>query len=250
MNSEEDRVVTRGERGNEQGGEREIDVLISRIIDGEARRGDVARFDAIAADEPGAYRDLELARREADALGAQVGRLVSRADVVELPIAGYTPERREVGARAGDTGDGFAFLFSMFRWTGWVAAALLMIAWVVNTPMTATPTDEQTAQNGTNTEAAPEAGTRVVRSAREALDAYSEFAKRAGMPIDELPGRVLVDSRPSATGEGYDVTYVRRFVERETVPSLFRFGVNESGAPTLVPAGAGTGGVRSVGRSF
>ena len=50
-----------------------------------------------------------------------------------------------------------------------------------------------------------------------------------------MPERVLIETRPSETGRGYELLYLRQILERTVVPDLYKFyGQDEMGRPTLV----------------
>lgn len=63
-------------------------------------------------------------------------------------------------------------------------------------------------------------------------------APPASAPVEELP-RVILDAKPApGGGGGYEILFVRRLVERATVPTLFELGTDEHGAPAAAPASA------------
>ena len=53
--------------------------------------------------------------------------------------------------------------------------------------------------------------------------------------VGELPS-VLVNAKPLPDGQGVEVTYVRRLVERRTTAALLEQAEDEWGQPTVVPA--------------
>ncbi len=57
----------------------------------------------------------------------------------------------------------------------------------------------------------------------------------AGEPVGELT-RVLLDAKKARGGEGLEVLYVRRLVERAFVLSLLEVGLDEHGDPAVAPA--------------
>lgn len=111
-------------------------------------------------------------------------------------------------------------------WAGWLVAAAMFFAWTqmerheTRLPDDARPIAQHAGLGGT---------------AEEALRAYLDRGRAEKRVIDELPDRLLVETRPVSDGTGFEVIYVRQFVERAIVPDLYRFGgQNELGQPSLV----------------
>jgi hypothetical protein len=79
------------------------------------------------------------------------------------------------------------------------------------------------------------AGLVTVGNADDAYQAYMDFGKKDGRVVDEVPDRVLVRSTPVATGQGYEVVYLRQIVEKVIVKDLYQFsGEDERGQPTPI----------------
>lgn len=91
-----------------------------------------------------------------------------------------------------------------FTWTGWLAAAVFAGFALTS----ARP-------NGVTTPRVPAGELRL-----------------AGTEIDSI----VLDARPAASGEGYDVVLLRRAVERTHVEDLYRLAWDEQGVPRAVPA--------------
>ena len=79
-----------------------------------------------------------------------------------------------------------------------------------------------------------QSGLLTVKSPDEAVKAYLEMGAKSGRVMGELPNRLLVDSRPAPQGNGFEVVYIRQFIERGVVNDLVRFGEDESGRPVPV----------------
>ena len=53
--------------------------------------------------------------------------------------------------------------------------------------------------------------------------------------IAEVPERILIETRPTDNGRGFELVYVRQIIERTVVPDLYQFhSQDEMGRPTLV----------------
>lgn len=96
----------------------QIDVIIGRIVDGEASRADLDRFAGAASTDINAARRLAEQQRESALLQAAVSRGIDAACRVELP-AGETPPRRAwLGA---------SWIREAAPYVGWAAAIVLAI---------------------------------------------------------------------------------------------------------------------------
>lgn len=176
------------------------DAIIERIADGEATEQDWSSFRALAGVEPSLWQDLAEAQRLHAAFTSQVRAALDVSDRVEAPMhahmtEGLTRRIRAVGA-----------------WGGWLAAAGLALAW------------------GTGTMGAKQAGlVSLPSSADQALEQYLAQGQKSGRVMGELPNKLIVESRPSATGNGCEVIYVRQILERR-VMTLYEVGMDDSGS--------------------
>ena len=186
------------------------DAIIERIADGEATEQDWTRFRGAATVEPSLWQDLAEAQRFQAQLSAQVRAALAPADSVEAPIGdhlaeGLTRRIRVVGSCGG-----------------WLAAAALGLAWSTGT------------FRANSASLLP-----VTSSPDQALEQYLTQGQKAGVVIGEVPTKVLIQSRPAATGSGYEVIYVRQILERRQMPGgLYQVGVDDSGMPHAIPADA------------
>jgi len=195
----------------------QLELLISRIADGEAGDADWAAFSALAAERPAAWRELAQAQRDHAAMSVAVGVALHAAEGVDLPSR--EAAERFIGRRNAPTH--IRTWSRMGAWGGWAVAALVAIAaWGGHLGM----------QNNTNS---TPAGLITVNSPDDAVKAYLKMGAQSGRVVGELPNRLLVDSRPAAEGEGFEVIYIRQFIERRRVDDLLRFGQDEGGR--LVP---------------
>lgn len=206
-------------------------ILMTRCIDGCASREDWAEFEAHASRDPSLWRDLALDYRNQGMLADAVREATLVSDRVDVPVAAtshapatphalqYQPELVATGFRARMSRVG--------SWGGWAAAAALLLAFVGRSPVSGTdhsPDIVSMAGIGPDLSSL---------TADQARGLYYEKGVRDGRVIRELP-KVLLDSRPTIDGEGVEVTYLRQFMERDTVRDIYRFTQDEAGNTTPV----------------
>lgn len=205
------------------------DILISRVIDGDATAGEWDELTALAAADPSVWRNLALSLREDKVLTRAMNMDVAVADSIEMPGTGERPaaliELREPGRHP-------AVLARLGGWSGWGIAAVLAIA-VVTGMLSPTPIDPGL-ETGSNKA--------QILSAADLLQAYLDQGRQEDLVIAEVPERVLIETRPVEAGGGYELLYLRQILERTVVPDLYRFyGQDEMGRPTLVRYDGGSG---------
>lgn len=194
------------------------DVLIGRIIDGDATGQDWAEFRQLAGDDQSVFAEiaeLQDLRRRTIELVEHAGDL---ADTVSLPLhmhARHTPASR---LRAAGV------------WGGWAAAAMLAIAWSVGLR----PGDPLIF--GNHSESQANLGANVINTAGEAFQKYLDLGKESGSVIGEMPSGIVLDKHPLADGSGYEVLYIRPIIERVVVRDVYQQVVTESGQIQIVPA--------------
>jgi hypothetical protein len=229
----------------------ETELLLSRIVDGEASSIEWNRLKELARTNSDLWRDIAEAQREHLVIVRYVDQSMRTADRVEAPVGNRRHERDPHGAGVGDAFDigtrrattGFA---SRASWSGWSVAALIAIAAAFQWFVPATPQAPNNSM-GTIGNSGPDqhqAGVNVlpVRSSQQALRDYIDLGRESGDVIAELPTKVLVETRPSPTGEGYELLYLRQILERTHVPSLYEFeGQSEAGQATLTRLAEPTG---------
>lgn len=198
------------------------DVLIGRIIDGEATGQDWAEFrqlvGQLAGDDQSVFAEIaelqDLRRRTMDIV-EQAGDL---ADTVSLPAHMHprvSPARR---------------LHIAGVWGGWAMAAMVALAWSVGLR----PGDPVLFSDSNGSRAG--LGTGTLGSAGEALQTYLDLGKQSGSVIGELPSGIVLDKQPTADGLGYEVLYIRPIVERVIVRDVYQQIKTESGQVRIVPA--------------
>ena len=213
------------------------DLLISRIAEGDAARRDWDELAALAEADPSLWRGLAEAQRDQ----AELLRVMERASAIADRVgAGAVAEENEARDRAVPIvhvkrrpvehapEDPQPYRL-VGPWAGWAVAALIMLAWVINGVQV--PTSDP-AGNGAGQ--VQQAGFIPVHNAQEAWDAYLSKGREEGRVLSDVPRRVLIDTRPAPTGEGFELIFIQQVMERTVVPKLYRFGgEDERGRPTL-----------------
>jgi hypothetical protein len=205
----------------------DADILISRVVDGEACEADWAAFRAMAERDGTLWRDLAEYQRDQAELAAAVQAAVAVADGVEAQTA---PEmNRRLAERVRMVGS----------WGGWAAAAAIVLVWMTGRPMDAQNGGQIGQPQGASL--LPTGG--VAMTPADALQTYIEKGQEAGLVVAEVPARVLIEARPNKTG-GYEVVYLRQIMERKQVRELNTWGMDDVGRAVPVkfhvpPAGTG-----------
>lgn len=189
------------------------DVLISRIIDGEASPEDWAAFKALASREASVWRDLAECQQDHADLSTAVAEASAIADSIDLPVE----EARSV--RLGQR------LRMAVGWGGWVAAAAVALAFSTGTGTGGS--GEGSAASLIPTGAIP------VSTPEQAYDAYLRLGRAQDRVVEEVPARILIETRPLQSG-GFQVRYIRQIVEQVNVPTLYEFGEDEAGRPVPI----------------
>ena len=174
------------------------EVLIDRVVsDDDAEAW--AQIREHAAQEPQVWRELAESFRDQRALMALVDDAGDRAEATDAPVAG--------SRRLGLSG-----------WSGWLVAAALLFAVTTGLWNPHAPVGLESNQAGLFT---PVSG-HTVQTPDEAIKAYLELGESDDRVIGELPDRYLLQARQLENGE-YEVYYVRQFIERTHVPSLYEY---------------------------
>jgi hypothetical protein len=191
------------------------DILISRVIDGEACAAEWDELRILAAADASLWRDVAEAQRLQNVMEHAVACATAAAERTDLPThdaAGVSLGER-LSARA-------------WRFSGWVAAASVALAWGI----ASTQTSPGTGRGSTNT-----ASLLPVSTPDEAVQAYLDLGAKSGRVVGEMPQRVIMQSRPAQTGRGFEVLYLRQFVERAVVTDLYHADGDDAGGKVLVP---------------
>jgi len=219
-----------------------LDLLVDRLVTGEAGLDDWQAWQAHAARDPEAWRSLAVAQRDANALAELVADSDADAARTALP---WDLAAAPGGAAGGDL-EGHAIGFApvtahgaadgpsrsrVRESLGWLAAAAAIV-FAVASGRGGTPIASPVPPGGAN-ESAP-ANLAGLATAGDALARYLELGKGEGLVVREMPQRVLLDSRPAEGGEGFEVLYLRQILERQIVPEFYRpVAEDEHGRATL-----------------
>ena len=192
------------------------ELLVSRVIEPDATSKEWDELTAAAEADPQLWRRTVETLRDQQAITRAVNASVAIAQgvssrPVSQPGGNVEVDRSPLGRP------------QLFRWSGWAVAALVALAWVSGL--------SNFRSNGTmNAGFVP-----PTLTAAEHLQNYYTQGRREGRVFDEVPEKILVQIRPSPTGDGDEIIYIRQILERTTFPGLYHYkGEDESGRPTLV----------------
>ncbi|MDX9912682.1 MAG: hypothetical protein RBS39_12705 [Phycisphaerales bacterium] len=195
------------------------DILISRVIDGEATPEDWTALRAMAERDASIWSDLVAAQQDHAELCAIVSRAADAAEHVDVPVLEHMSERvalrtRRVGA-----------------WMGWAAAAAIALTWAGMGGFLTRPA--RVGADGADVAGVPGAGLVDALTPDQALAQYYKAGQAEGRVLGELPERVVLEAVPTADGR-VEVRFVRQIVERAIVHDLYRVGEDEAGNPVPV----------------
>jgi hypothetical protein len=192
------------------------DDLISQTIDCESGAAQWNEFANRADAEPRLWRQLAESQRDELGLIRTMAGAAVVADAVAAPSIALHREPACVETS-----------IRVRQWSGWAVAALVAIAALI--------------RGGLPTQAPPNSGMQQanfglpIQSAADAFNSYIEKGKETGAVVGEIPAKVLVETRPAASGKGYELLYLRQVLERTVVPDLYQVnGQDELGQPMLI----------------
>lgn len=232
------------------------DLLIARVAEGVAGPADWDALFAAGRTDDSLWRRLAESQRDQAGLVAMMTRVDAAAARVETPAATTT-------AVAGGANDASASTAAPARragaivrgslrghwggwraWTGWAVAAALVFAWSLTRSL---PVDRSTApRRGVSpASSVAEAPPRVAPgstspaattpvSTEQAFQQYLEQGRADGSVLGVVPRRVILESRPDPSGNGYEIVYLQQIMERTVVPELYQLrSLDERGRPGL-----------------
>lgn len=193
-------------------------LLISHIVDGRATDQEWRELEQLADRDPSVWRQLSQSQRDHMSLCSAIAGASAIAETVSLPTI-------RLRTSQDDWSSGQVRLNRFGAWTGWAVAAIVTIVaslnWMQPVPQ---PTGAETQLAGLQ-----------MQSAAQAFQAYLDKGKASGQVVGEVPARVLVETKPTVSGNGYEVIYLRQVVERAVVADLYQLsGQDDAGRPTLV----------------
>jgi hypothetical protein len=158
-------------------------ILMSRVVDGDATPQQWDELSALAARDPSVWRRLAETLRDHEGFARGVNAQVAVAESVPLPY----PPRGRATVPAAPGAEPFAHVS---RWSGWAVAAvvaLAWLAWVLNATDAGRPAEPQQPVNLAGLPAA------------DLLQAYLDRGRQEDRVIGEVPDRILIDSRASTS---------------------------------------------------
>ena len=191
------------------------EVLIGRVVEGEASPEDWDALRAIAETDGTVWADLSQTQRQHELLCASVSRVCALADGVELDGALVDPEPMVRRLRL------------VGSWGGWAMAAGLGLMWALGINPLVSSTGGPVA--------GPVAGQGVELAPDDALAQYLSKGREAGRVIREVPDRVVVRAEPIDDGRRVEVFYLRQILEREVVDQVYREAVDDLGNRLTIP---------------
>ncbi len=192
------------------------DVLITRVVDGEASSADWKTLAELAASDQRVWAELADQQQAHDELSRAVEIATAPADAVELSDLDdhlHAPNSMERRLRIVGT------------WGGWAAAAAVALLWTTGLNPARPMSPDLGEQAGL---------VRIGDSPEEAFDRYLAAGRAEGSVIAEIPDRVVRSVRPLESGQ-VEVTYVRQVIERRTVDETYRRALDEFGRTVEVP---------------
>jgi hypothetical protein len=205
------------------------DVVFSRLLDGRGRAADWQRLrEATAGDGGNAAWDRIIGNAgDQDVLGEVVGLAGDRAGETDLHRAmnETLPVTLAVPSAQGRRTDRAVRAARL----GWLVAACMALG-LVSVSL------RPSGGGGGATQGANLAPFSLENlSSSDLMNGYKARAAKEGTLVGELPQRVVIETRPSADGKGYEVLYMRQFIERAIVDDLYKLGTDETGRPVMVP---------------
>lgn len=191
------------------------DILITRIIDGEATPEDWAAFRALAVRQPSIWRELAECQQDHADLSGAVGSAARLADSIDLPVEHARSAQLSRRVRG------------VLAWGGWAMAAAVALAFSTK------PGGQGASDMNTAGPSLLGPGVIPVSNPDEAYDAYMKLGQEQRRVVEEVPTRILVETRALEDGT-FEVRYLRQILERVTVPTLYEFGEDEAGRPVPI----------------
>lgn len=219
----------RGHAGAPQSG-RDRDLLISRVIDGDASPEDWSTFRSLASRDPSIWSELGEAQHDHEALRESVRGAAALSDRVELPFSAPHPGSHLGSHRGQHEAHHQRRLDNAARWSGWGIAAMLAIVWLTQPRVTTSTPSE------TSSASMIPSGLTALKDASpdEALGRYIEAGQADGRVLGEMPEQLVVETRPTGRGT-VEVIYLRQIIERRVLDRAYREVTDEFGNTDLVP---------------
>lgn len=183
------------------------DVLLCRVLEGEATPEDWAAFRALASREPQVWRDLAEAQQDLASLEEAVAEAVRPADHAELRVERHHGERLTIRSREA------------VAWGGWAVAALVVAAAVLR-PVGSLPQHDGTA---------PGLQAASLVTPEDALRAYFAQGGEQGRVLGEVAEPMVLQYSPIEGSRSVEVIYLRQILERAILEDVVRTRTDDSG---------------------
>lgn len=223
------------------------EVLIHRVLEGEAGRADWAELELIAEGDRDVWARLARSLQVESLLRSALDCEVAVADSIELPeLAPRESETAGSGAPfPSDAGHGSAGVYpseapelerkvarrAALASVGWAAALVFCFLWGWNVWSPVSP-DAGFGLDGSQGEAGLSSSAQVVEpnplSSEELFQQYVRAGQETGRVVTQLP-RMVMDTRTAPAGNAVEVLYLRPVVERMTVDEFYRTASDEHG---------------------
>ncbi|MCC6950253.1 MAG: hypothetical protein IT433_02280 [Phycisphaerales bacterium] len=200
--------------------ETELDILMTRAIDGRASSTDWAEIERLGERDPGVWRDLATAQRDDASLRRAVALSLAGVDRVELAEAVHAHEATHAAHTMSRRTRAVA------TWAGWAAAAAVGLAF-----FTQQPRGDDTGRAMNPATAGVGAPQGQIESAADMLARYLDQGRQEGKVIQEVPEKWLLSAEPTGDGSRQQVIYLRLIMERAEVPEFYTFSQDEWGNP-------------------
>lgn len=199
--------------------DRDREVLIARIIDGDASELDWDRFRTIASGDASVWGELSAAQRDHEALREAVRGATNAAMRVEAPTT-HAPSAAH--QRRLDTAA---------KWSGWGVAAMIALAFFARPSGFTGPQGYQTGAIGP---AQPGVTPLDQATSDQAFGRYMSAGIEDGRVVGEMPQPIVVETRPTGAGT-VEVIYLRQIIERRELDRAYREVVDEFGNTDVLP---------------
>ncbi len=200
------------------------DILISRVIDGEASAEDWSALHALAREDSAIWSDLASAQQDHAELASAVRILTAGVEDIESPIMEHAQASFASRVRVAAS------------WGGWVAAAVLAFSFGFSTLGGASGNENNTNTAGVLPIDFNQAKRELLPqlSADEALGTYVTNGVREGRVVALDPDLHVMTAIPMETAGQFEVVYVRRILEKTQV-DLYRISQDELGRFVKLP---------------
>jgi hypothetical protein len=199
------------------------EVVFSRLLDGRGRAADWQRLREATAADASAWDRLIGSAGDQDVLGDVVGLAGERADACDADTS-TPPAPLAFPSAQGRRADRAVRAARL----GWLVAACMALGMVSVYMRPAAPSSGMQGAN-----LAPFSLDNY--SSNDLMNKYKDRASKEGTLVGELPQRLVLETRPSSDGKGYEVLYMRQFIERVVVDDMYKFATDDVGRPVMVP---------------